>query len=367
MEHNIDQKIIQDSTHEVPEIASVSGWKEVPLIVTEKSREALVPVGMFSDFPTILTSSVYANEHHNSPYSNGLEGSDIAVFMRAGVAERLSQAATLLPRGDHLMVMDAYRSLEVQGALYSQYYSQLQAGHPDWSESDLAQETQKYVSIPSSDPLRPSPHNTGASVDVVVVRVEEPVQKEIEVIDEALGRVGDDWQRDYLLQMKRNRIIRRHAVMLNFGTPFDHGGPEAALRYLEEKQSIQQLTSAEEVALSSRRTLFQVMASVGFMPYADEWWHYNDPASQMGAKVAGRDYAEYGAATLNAENQKFALMRRTHHQNSVRLARGEQWTPPRGLDTHYRLARAAVFGDNPQNVWHLSASVAKIAPSKVHT
>lgn len=104
------------------------------------------------------------------------------------------------------------------------------------------------------------------------------------------------------------------------------------------------------------------MTTAGLEPYADEWWHYNDPASQMGAKVAGIDHAEYGAIELSGENRAFARMRELHHDNSVRLARGEEWTPPKGLEAHYGLARAAVSGDNPQNVWKMTDIVDKIEP-----
>jgi hypothetical protein len=106
------------------------------------------------------------------------------------------------------------------------------------------------------------------------------------------------------------------------------------------------------------------MTTAGMEPYADEWWHYNDPASQMGAKVAGRDHAEYGAIELSAENVAFNQMRSLHHANSVRLARGEDQHPPVGLEVHHKLARAAILGDNLKNVWNMTDTVDKIEPPK---
>src|SRR5690606_26751166 len=105
----------------------------------------------------------------------------------------------------------------------------------------------------------------------------------------------------------------------------------------------------------------------GLEPYADEWWHYNDPASQMGAKVAGREYAQYGAIEMSDENIQYERMRKQHHLNSVRLARGEEWTPPKGLEVHYKLAKAAIFGDNPKNIWRMIDTVDKIEPPKEDT
>ncbi len=347
----------------IPEARPLAGWKEIPIVETERSKEPLVPVGMFTNHRKILSSSVYANEHHNSPYMGGLEGSNTAVFVREGVAAKLEKAATMLPHGNHLMVMDAYRTLEVQQALYAQYEEGLKVQHPEWTEAELSEETQKYVSVPSREKSKPSPHNTGASVDVVIVKVEDDIQEKIDTIDAAFDELEEDnWQDAYLLEMKRSELIRRNGQMRHFGTRFDHGGGEAALRYFEEKADGSALGPDEEEALNNRRLLYSAMKSAGFEPYADEWWHYNDPASQMGAKVAGRDHAEYGAVEMSEENIQFEKMRKLHHRNSVRLAQGEEWTPPKGLEPHYKLARAAIYGDNPKNVWRMSGTVAKIEP-----
>lgn len=349
----------------IPEASSLAGWKEIPIVETELSRDPLVPVGIFSEHRKIISSSAYADEHHNSPYKGGLEGSNIAIFMREGVANKLEKAAEMLPHGDHIMVMDAYRTLEVQGALYKQYEQGLKTKHPDWSDEEISTETQKYVSAPSRDKTRPSPHNTGASVDVVIVRVDSEVQAEIDSIDAILDELSeDDWEQEYYLEMRRSKLLRRHGKMPNFGTKFDFGGPEAALRHYEEKSSKEPLSAEDKEAMNNRRLLYSVMIKAGFEPYEDEWWHYNDPASQMGAKVAGREHAEYGAIEMSEDNKQYEQMRKLHHLNSVRLANGEEWTPPKGLETHYKLARAAIFGDNPKNIWNMTDNSAKIEPPK---
>lgn len=346
----------------IPKFQPIAGWKEIPLEHTELTDEPLVPVGIFSDHRRVLASSVYADEHDNSPYEGGLEGSNIAVFMRESVAEKLDEAAKLLPHGMHLMVMDAYRSLEVQGSLFEQYISKLREQHPDWSDDELSTETQIYVSIPSTDPTRPSPHNTGASIDVVVVSVDNETQQLIDTIDLFLSNPSLPWQDEYFLEMKRSELLRVNAKMLDFGTSFDHGGPVAKLRHLEEKAKTEPLTEEEQTQLMNRRLLYHVMATAGMAPYEDEWWHYNDPASQMGAKVSGRKFAEYGAAPLSEKNKQFARIREVHHHNSVRLANGEEWTPPKGLEVHYALARAAVRGNDPRTVTEMLEDVERIQP-----
>lgn len=365
MNHSPEHSVHNPELQPIPEVPPLAGWKEIPVTDTQLSHEPLVPVGIFSDHRKIISSSVYADEHHNSPYIGGLEGSNVAVFMRKGVADKLEKAADMLPRGHHLMVMDAYRTLDVQGALYEQYESGLKNKHPDWTEEEISTETQKYVSVPSSDKTRPSPHNTGASVDVVIIKVDEDTQKEIDLIDTELVTLSkDEWKKEYLLEMKRSELIRRHARMLNFGTKFDYGGEEAGLRFLEEKSLEDILNQPDAEALKSRRLLYDVMTKAGLEPYTDEWWHYNDPASQMGAKVAGREYAEYGAIEMSPENIQYENMRRQHHLNTIRLARGEQWIPPVGLEIHYKLARTAIFGNNPKNIWGMTDTVAKIEPPK---
>lgn len=351
-----------DLTAPIPELAPIEGWKEVPIHKAEHSDEPLVPVGIFSKYNRVLTSSVYADEHHNSPYDGGLDGSNIALFMREGVAEKLDQIAQLLPRGMHLMVMDAYRTLEVQAALFEQYKNKLQEQHPDWPEEQLSAETQEYVSIPSTDPTRPSPHNTGGSVDVVIVHVDEVTQKRIDTIDFILANPHKSWESEFLHEMSRSKLIRDNAKMLDFGTRFDHGGPAAGLRYLEELSEQRELSDTEKAQLENRRLLFNAMTAAGMVGYEKEWWHFNDPASQMGAKVSGLEFAEYGAMELSPENIEFAQMRNLHHERSVRLARGEEWIPPKGLEVHYALARHAVQGNDPRNVTNLEDEVDQIQP-----
>lgn len=316
----------------IPELRPIGGWKEVAL---NPSDEELVALGMFSSAPDIFTSSIYAAEYEDSPYKGGdtLDASVITLFVRESVAARLTHAQQLLPLGYHLVVFDAYRPLEVQQALYDQYYNHLKKLNPTWTDDELSTETQKYVSIPSTDPTRPSPHNTGGSVDLAIFKLPEEVEAEISSIDDRLTELQKHLTKPYatytaeeeakssvlhefyLLNMKRVGLVKSHAIMLDFGTPFDNGTETSALRYFEEQANQRPLTEQEYEAARNRRMLYQAMTETGMVPYGDEWWHFNAPESQMGAKVLGLDHATFGGMVLSDELRYFEDMRKMHHAN----------------------------------------------------
>ncbi|MDB5184757.1 MAG: hypothetical protein JWN38_565 [Candidatus Saccharibacteria bacterium] len=319
------------------ELPPVAGWKDVQL---RENGEKLVPFGPFSDNDDIFTSSIYYGEHSNSPYINQegqLDGSLIVMFARRDLVSSVRYAQQMLPANHYLIVLDSYRTLQVQQALYDHYLSGLKQNHPDWDPVRLSSETQKYVSLPSDVPTRPSPHNTGGSVDLAIYRLPEAVDQEIRGIDNQLDvlrgkapknptpeqeATDQNLREAYLLEMKKVSLIRREAELLNFGTQFDHGGGEAALNYFEKLALERDLTPDEQEARDNRRMLYSVMTEAGLQPYEDEWWHYNSPKSQMGAKVAGRSQAEYGGVTLSPENLAHEQMREAHRAGLVRIQEG---------------------------------------------
>lgn len=316
----------------IPEVPPVAGWKEIP-IDEPKTTEPLVPLGPFSNFDKIFSSSIYFGEQGNSPYGNGqLEGSLLTVFVRRGVADMLKRAQANLPRGLHLIVFDAYRPLQVQKSLYDTYYNELKNQHPEWTEDQLSAETQKYVSLPRSPRLDPqttfvSPHNTGGAVDLAIFQLPEEIEQELRSIEKRLEKFhrGDivGWRDVYKLEMQRVGLVNRHARLLNFGTKFDYGGEQAALNYYEILERQRPLTGEEKEAQKNRRVLYNVMINSGFEPYADEWWHFNSPKSQMGAKTAGLKTAEYGPTELSKKSQGFETMRKVHRLGSIRISKDQ--------------------------------------------
>lgn len=304
------------TSHPIPlDIPSVAGWKEIPI---RPSKEPLVPIGLFSDYWEIFTRSIYFGEGVESPYkSSRLTGSLIATYVRENIAKRLQFIERSLPTGLHLIIFDAYRTLEVQSSAYQNYFQELTSLHPDWDEQRLTTETQKYVSLPSTDPYKPSPHNTGGAVDLAIVSLPHDIESEILVLNSQIIQFTEkDWQNDYRLQMQRHKLFRTNAQQLNFGTPYDWGGLEASLNFFENLAQHRNLLESEQEALYNRRILYNIMTIVGFKPYEDEWWHYNSPKTQMGAKVANLAFAEYGAVDLNDYNKWFEEVRFLHYQRN---------------------------------------------------
>jgi D-alanyl-D-alanine dipeptidase len=305
------------------ELPSVAGWKDVPI---QENGEPLVALGPFSgnQFDRLFTSSIYFGEREDSPYRRDqLHGALITMFARQESAEQMLRAEQMLPSGMHLIGLDFMRTLDVQDSLYRKFFGDLKAQNPGMDDDSLSTETQKMVSLPSIDPNKPSPHNTGGSLDLAIYKLPDDIESQIENINTQIQQIGDDesqWQEVYRLEMMRLDLIAKNAELLNFGTPFDWGGKEAALNYFEALATQRELTQDEDEARQNRRLLHNVMTNVGFQPYADEWWHYNSAKSQMGARTAGMPYAEYGAAPLTEQNWHHELMRRQHLKGTEILA-----------------------------------------------
>jgi D-alanyl-D-alanine dipeptidase len=311
---------------EIPlDAGQVQGWKDIPLR-EDDCLDPLVPLGPLSqEAEFLMTSSIYFGEHSNSPYaehSNKLEGSLLTLFARQSVARRLLIAEQLLPSGHHLLVFDAYRTYQVQKSLHDFYKQKLREKYPDMDDEALESETQKYVSLPSIDPTRPSPHNTGGSVDVAIVKL-DPAQEEVLLqIRSHLTDVHLNIAKRVGMEMRLAAIMRRHAKMLDFGTAFDHGGEKSALAYYESKIAAGEiLTDNDMLACNNRRLLCGIMMQAGFQPYFAEWWHFNAPESQMGAATAGLDYATFGAVGLDESNIAHENTRLKICQEALRLYR----------------------------------------------
>src|SRR3989344_2282232 len=250
------------------ELPQVTGWKEIPI---KECREPLVPLGPFSEYRDIFTDSIYFGERFDSPYIEPpLEGGICTIFVRKSVAEQLRKAQKLLPQTMYLVVFDAYRTLDVQQSLFDGYFKALRQLCPDWSNDQLLAETQKYVSLPSKDPTKPSPHNTGGAVDLMIFQLPPEVDQQVKEINKQFRRHGISWQEGYLLEMEEIALIRNNAQLVNFGTPFDWGGEEATLNYYESLTQTRPLTQKEEEARRNRRLLYNVMQAAWFEAYPDE-------------------------------------------------------------------------------------------------
>lgn len=203
----------------LPQVVSPSFSGELPAI--REIGEPLVPVpAEVRQFP------VYWQE--------SWRGARQDLFVRAGVGDRLVSAAAALPVGFDLVVLDAWRTLELQVALFDHYYGG-------------SGSTPGYVSG-LDDEDRVPPHFTGGAVDVTLSWEGQP---------------------------------------LALGTQFDSLDERAWPHALEE--------TGEEPARSLRRLLTQVMGDQGFVVWPYEWWHFSF-GDQLWAWAHRADHALYGRA-----------------------------------------------------------------------
>jgi D-alanyl-D-alanine dipeptidase len=170
--------------------------------------------------------------------------------VRAGVADRLVAAQTLLPRGLRLLVVEGYRPIALQRRYYIEYSARVAADHPEWSVDKVHEHASRYIAPPDF-----APHVAGAAVDVTVC-------------------AEDGSERP-------------------MGTAVNASPEETADACYTASTAI----SAEE--RGNRHVLSGVLTAVGLVNYPTEWWHWSY-GDRYWAFVTGRPAARYGPATLPA-------------------------------------------------------------------
>lgn len=229
----------------IPKIQQ-ENWIEVRKIEIKECNETLVPVDLYPE--RII--------NHPEYFIQGIKGSLPVCYVRKSVYEKLIIASSILPIGYKLVILDAYRPVEVQQALFDQYKNKLKKENPNLSDEELTNLTLKFVALPSYDEKKPSPHNTGGSVDLTIC---------------------DDKGR-----------------FLKMGTNYDEMSEVAITRYFEEKlEKGEKLSIEEEEFLKNRRLLYHIMSYVDFTNFSNEWWHY-DFGNQLWAYHKDSSYAIYG-------------------------------------------------------------------------
>jgi D-alanyl-D-alanine dipeptidase len=143
----------------------------------------------------------------------------------------------------------------LQEELFHQYRKTIEFKYPGYTEAQLINETEQYVSFPAVVPSAPYPHLTGGALDLTICDAEDKP--------------------------------------LPMGTGFDQFESQSRTRYFEEElESGKELTPEERTYLTNRRLLFHSLTTVGFTNYSEEWWHY-DYGNQFWGCIKGRD-AIYG-------------------------------------------------------------------------
>lgn len=207
-------------------------WKTVPIV---ECGQPLVPLD------AALSEKFQFQPEY---FLQGIQGAKPDMFLREEAAERLKHAADLLPGGFTFVLYDAHRPLEVQQSLFDSFLRQLAQERADLDAESLIKETQKYVSLPSDNPIRPSPHFTGGSIDLSIV---------------------DENQR-----------------LLEMGSGFDYFGPESKSDFYRNAQD-----ASGSMYHRNRMLLYEAMTQSGFTNYPEEWWHF-DFGNQFWGKSSNR-------------------------------------------------------------------------------
>lgn len=219
---------------EIPPARQMGAWREVPI---SESNQPLICLNELS--PNIIVSPQY--------YLSGIKAASDRILLRQGAAESLIQAAEFLPQGFKFIAFDGYRPLGVQQELFSQFSEKLRAGNPDKSEEEIVRMTETYVSVPSIDPIKPSPHITGGAIDL--------------------------------------SIVDSKGVELDMGTPFDSFDMSSRTDFFK---------TTNQPYHRNRSILYEAMVRAGFTNYPEEWWHY-DFGNQFWGSLSSSN-AMYGVA-----------------------------------------------------------------------
>lgn len=167
------------------------------------------------------------------------------VFVRSGIAARLARAASSLPRGVGLAVVDGFRAASEQLAIIAAYTATLRAEDPTLQGATLDRLVSRHVA-----PLATAPHVAGAAVDLTLTVAGEPVW------------MGSDL--DATPEQSDGRCYT--------------GAP-----------------GLDGVVCSRRELLAMALEGAGFVNYPTEWWHWSH-GDRWWAVVTGAPHALYGPA-----------------------------------------------------------------------
>jgi zinc D-Ala-D-Ala dipeptidase len=177
-------------------------------------------------------------------------------LVREGVLERLLAAQNALPDGIRLLIIEAYRPLDLQRSIFDGYREELRQSHPEWDEDRLHVEASKYVSPPEV-----APHSTGGTVDLTLCRLNGRVD------GRSNGAAG--W------------------VELDMGTEVN-ANPEVSRNAC--------YTASPAISGEGRRNrdlLASALTSVGMVNYPTEWWHWSY-GDRYWALMTAADSTVYG-------------------------------------------------------------------------
>ncbi len=174
-------------------------------------------------------------------------------LLRKSVAAMVCQAAQALPDGMRLQIVEGYRPIAVQRAMYRHALQEARKRMPDADDAAIVREAGRYSAPP--DALTPPPHLTGGAVDL--------------------------------------QIIGAEGVRLDFTSPFDLN---------DTAHTAFDAPGISDEAQRNRELLRSVLEPTGLTNYADEWWHWSYGDNGWALRV-GADKAIYDKIELPADAQ----------------------------------------------------------------
>ncbi len=162
---------------------------------------------------------------------------------RAGLAERLADAADALPAGLELLIVEAFRSPARQRGYWDGYRADLHAHYPGLTESRLYRLASRWVAPPEV-----APHCTGGAIDLTRPDADGPE--------------------------------------LDLGSPLD-ATPEQSSGACFTAAAVPRAASA------NRALLVGALSRVGLVNYPTEWWHWSY-GERYWAFGTGAGFARYG-------------------------------------------------------------------------
>ncbi|MDP5292551.1 M15 family metallopeptidase [Oceanimonas sp. CHS3-5] len=219
-------------------------WGQLQALPIVDNGDPLVPLGLVP--PPLRVYPAYFNL--------GVPGALTECYVRRSVVSRLQQAATMLPAGIELVVLDGWRPFRVQEYLFEALVDALKRRFPDEDEQALLVRARRFVAPPSLDETAPSPHLTGGAVDVC--------------------------------------LCDGSGQLLNMGTDFDDISPWS---YTAAFEAVAKPGPLEAEIIENRRLLHSCMTRAGFTNLPSEWWHY-DFGNQSWAWYSKAPEAVFGVA-----------------------------------------------------------------------
>ena len=198
-----------------------------------------------------------------APYSTGVD----PWVLRPSVLKRLIRAQQYLSDiSPHLQLalFDAWRPISVQKFMFNYTIQETcKSKGIDINDlsvngdiNDVIEEVGRFWAKPSSNPLTPPPHSTGAAIDLT------------------------------LADMTGNP--------LDLGGEIDFIGAESSPDFYKE-DNLGMPCSKHQVFHNRRSLLFSVMDQAGFVQHPNEWWHFSY-GDQLWSWLSNQGNPIYGAA-----------------------------------------------------------------------